>query len=219
MRILLICAIFFSSSSFADVISAAKINAQLGLAYLSQGYYAESKTTLLTALHEGPNLAVTWYSMAYFLEKTGHLNAAEKYYQKAISVDPHSGSAKNNYGTFLCRLKHYHQAIKTFLFAAQEKYYLHPASAYANAGTCAMKIPDLIAAKKYLVTALNNNPTQLNALLQIARLNVLLGHDSAAKRYFVRFEKISSYSESKKMISQQRTYIFKHAIKLSNAPQ
>ena len=172
MRILLLLLLFFLSPVFADNIAAAKINARLGLAYLSQGYYSQSKTVLLRAINEAPNLAATWYSMAFFLEKTGHFDAAARDYQKSISLAPHSGAAKNNYGAFLCRVKKYPEAIQQFLLAANEKNYLHSDTAYVNAGVCAMKIPDYGLAKKYFTMALDNNPRQMLALLFLKRINL-----------------------------------------------
>src|SRR3990167_1331218 len=79
--------------NYAD---AARTNAKLGLAYLKNGYYPQSKSRLLSALRDDPHIADGWYSMGYYLEKTGDAKAAEAYYRKALSVDPHSGEAKNN---------------------------------------------------------------------------------------------------------------------------
>src|SRR5207248_325221 len=119
-----------------DPVAAAKTNARLGLVYLQKGLYPASKERLLTSIQEDPKIAAGWYSMAYYLEKTGNLQQAEKYYRKAIEVEPHSGAALNNYGTFLCRTHQYQAAIAEFIKAAHERTYLDSAGAYENAGTC-----------------------------------------------------------------------------------
>src|SRR3989338_4218889 len=95
--------LFITTAASADNLIAAHINTELGLAYLAEGYAVPAKAALLTALHDAPTLEVTWYSMAYYLEKTGDSVQAELYYQKAIKVNGYSGEAKNNYGAFLCR--------------------------------------------------------------------------------------------------------------------
>ena len=160
-----LCAIFFgtilflSESSVADPIAAAKIHAKLGVIYLSKGFYPQAKTELLLALKADPKHAAAWYSMAYYLEKIGDKKSAEFDYQKAIELEPHSGAAKNNYGAFLCREKKYKQSIDLFLSAASEVTYLHSASAYNNAGLCAIKNNDKKSAKQYFSAALRADPT------------------------------------------------------------
>ena len=149
---------------------AARTNAKLGLAYLEKGYYPQSKARLLSALRDDPHIADGWYSMAYYLEKTGDTKSAEAYYRKALSVDPHSGEAKNNYGVFLCRMKRYQEALTYFASAVKEPGYLDAASAYQNAGTCALKMHNTKLAKYYFHLALDNNPRMPFALLSLAKL-------------------------------------------------
>jgi len=149
----LFCFIFIISSIYcvADTLNpdAARTNAKLGLAYLQKGLYPAGKECLLTALREDPAIASPWYSMGYFLEKTNHEKSAQLYYQKAIEVNPESGSAKNNDGIFLCHQHAYLQAITEFVLAADEPSYLHAEKAYKNAGECALRIPDKKLAEWY----------------------------------------------------------------------
>ena len=159
--------LFFSESSIADPIAAAKIHAKLGLIYLSKGFYSEAKSELMLALAEDPKHAAAWYSMAYFLEKTGDKKSAEIDYQKAVYLEPHSGAAKNNYGAYLCREKKYKQSIDLFLSAANEVTYLHSASAYNNAALCALKMGDNKSAKNYFAAALLRDPQNTIASSEI----------------------------------------------------
>src|SRR3989338_937275 len=115
-------------------IDAAGTNAELGIGYLKQGMYSLAKKRLLTSISEDDQLAVGWYGMGLYFEKTGDKKSAEIYYQKAIAVQPESGAAKNNYGTFLCRDGRYQAGIDQFLKAVNDTKYLEVASAYENAG-------------------------------------------------------------------------------------
>ncbi len=72
----------------------AKINSQLGMAYLEQKNVQRSKQKLLLALEQGPDIPEPWYSMAYFLEATGNPIEAQKYYLKAMQIAPQRGDAK-----------------------------------------------------------------------------------------------------------------------------
>ncbi len=193
-----------------DSADAARTNAKLGLAYLQKGYFQQSKERLLSALRDDPHIAASWYSMAYYLEKTGDNKGAEQYYQKALSVDPHSGSALNNYGTYLCRMGRYQDAFKYFNAAVKEPTYLESANAYQNAGTCALMIPDVKLAEQYFHAALNNNPNAPFALLSLARLSHQAGDEVAADRYFEDFKKIALHNQSPEVVAQYEAYVFKN---------
>lgn len=188
--------------------NAAILNAKLGLAYLSKGYYSASKERLLSALRDDPHIAASWFSMAYYLEKTGDANSAKHYYKKAISVEPHSGDAKNNYGTFLCRAGKYHRAISYFVAAAKEPTYLDAAGAYENAGACATLIPDNQLAKKYFLLALSNNPGEYYALLSMAKLSHQSGDDVAAEHYFDDFKNVALLHSSQAVVQKYHDYVF-----------
>lgn len=209
---LLLCTalfLFFPVSILAETNAeqAAVTNAQLGLAYLQKGYYSASKERLLSALRDDPHIAASWYSMAYYLEKTGDVKTADDYYQKAISVDSHSGSAKNNYGTFLCRRGRYQKAIHYFVLAAREPSYLDVASAYENAGICAMRIPDNKMAMHYFQRALDNNPGRYLSLLNMARLSYLAHDHVAAEKYFLDFQKIALHHQPASVVQKYRDYV------------
>lgn len=201
--------LFFTGSVFAETNAeqAAVTNAQLGLAYLQKGYYSASKERLLSALRDDPHIASSWYSMAYYLEKTGDTKTADNYYQKAISVDSHSGSAKNNYGTFLCRQGQYKQAIRYFVLAAREPSYLDVASAYENAGLCAMRIPDNKMATQYFRMALDNNPGRYLSLLNMAKLSYQAHDPASSEKYFLDFQKIALHNQPASVVQKYRDYV------------
>lgn len=149
----------------------AKINAQLGIAYLERHNLQRAKQKLLLSLEQGPNIPEPWYSMAYFLEATGNKDDASIYYQKAIAVAPIRGDAHNNYGTFLCRSGDYRGSIEHFMLAVKDPTYLDPADAYENAGLCALKIPDKEMAAKYFTRALQEDPSRMVSERKLRELN------------------------------------------------
>jgi len=141
-----------------------EINIQLGLKYLEMKNYQRSKQKLLLALEENPKLPEANYAMAYFYETCGDMQQADQFYLKALSYAPHRGDVQNNYGTFLCRRGRYQEAIQHFEMAANDKDYLDPASAYENAGWCALKIPDKKLAIKNFQLAVMHDPGRSVAL-------------------------------------------------------
>ena len=64
--------------------TAAMYNTELGIAYLKQGNRPRAKQKLLTALRLAPKSPEANAAMGYFLEKTGSLGEARKFYQKAL---------------------------------------------------------------------------------------------------------------------------------------
>ncbi|HLB55752.1 MAG TPA: tetratricopeptide repeat protein [Coxiellaceae bacterium] len=201
---------FISLTCFAETYNsaAAHTNAQLGMAYLNKGMYPASKHSLLLAIKEDPQLASVWYCMAYYLEKTGHPTQAEKYYREAIKVKPHSGSAKNNYGTFLCRVGREKQGIKELIAASKEHTYLNAASALENAGTCALMMHNKTLAMHYYHQALANNPSMPFSILSLARLNYQMGNDAEAKRYYTYFEKLELTNKPTNVVKAYHDYVF-----------
>lgn len=162
-------------------IQTAKINAQLGLAYLERNDVERAKRKLLVALDQAPNIPESWYSMAYFLEATGNKIEAKKYYLKAMEISPLRGDVRNNYGTFLCRSGQYEAAIKQFVSAAENPQYVNSAGAYENAGLCSMKMADEKGAYAYFQKSIMQDPSRPVSLIELATLDYKKGNYVQAK--------------------------------------
>lgn len=172
-------------------VKVAKINAQLGLAYLEQKNHQRAKIKLLSALQQAPNIPEPWYSMAYYLEATGDLEAANQHYLKAIEVAPTRGDAHNNYGTYLCRHAHYQEAVQQFMLASKDPEYLDIADAYENAGLCSLKANNNKLAQLYFSKALMQDPERPESLLHLAELEFKAGKYKSAREKLDAFYKLS----------------------------
>ncbi|MEM1244579.1 MAG: type IV pilus biogenesis/stability protein PilW [Pseudomonadota bacterium] len=168
--------------------TAANDNVRLGLAYLQQSRFAIAKQKLLLALQQTPRSTQALDAMAYFQQRTGNNQLAEKYYKRALYYAPTSGKALNNYGVFLCRNKRYPQAIRYFVEAAKQPKYLHPDHAYENAGLCALDIPNTQVATYYFNQALRKNPQRITSLFELADIYYANGNYPKAHKYFQRFQ-------------------------------
>lgn len=157
-------------------IATAKINTQLGIAYLERHQIQTAKRKLLLALDEAPNIPETWYAMGYFLETTGDKDQAKTYYLKSVSLASGRGDVQNNYGTFLCRTGNYRDAIKHFELAAKDINYVDTAAAYENAGLCALKIPDNTLALLYFDKSKAQDPERPTVYLELSKLNYKMSH-------------------------------------------
>lgn len=151
---------------------AAAYNVQLGLGYLKQDNMPRAKKKLLTALSQAPNSPMPYAAMAFFMEKTGDLKEAAIYYQKAMSLAPGGGAQLNNYGAFLCRQGQVKEAEQYFLRAVEDKHYEHSASAYENAGLCALSVKDYAKAAPYFKKALAQDPMSKQSLKELVRIKM-----------------------------------------------
>jgi len=175
--------------------STARINVQLGLAYLDMHRVEEAKQKLLTAINEAPEIPEPWYSMGYFQESTGDIPAAQRNYLKALSIAPNRGDVQNNYGTFLCRQQDYPNAIAHFEMAVRDPNYLSPGDAFENAGLCAKKIPDSQLAMHYFSAAIKHDPERPISLLELAKLEYDRGDYSLAKKRLDQYLQIASATD------------------------
>ncbi|VVC77068.1 Photosystem I assembly protein Ycf3 [Aquicella siphonis] len=192
-----------SSQTDTKMVSAAKINDRLGMAYLERNDIQRAKQKFILALDEAPHIPETWYSMAYFMESTGNKEEAKKYYLKAIEVAPGRGDALNNYGTYLCRAGDYRGAVNYFVKATQDPKYLQAASAYENAGICALKIPSEQDAKKYFTKALAEDPQRPASLIELAELNYKQGDYKLSRQQLDQHLQLASPSMKSYMLEKK----------------
>lgn len=179
----------------AKAIATAKINDRLGLAYLEQKDIARAKQKFLLALDEAPNIPDTWFSMAYFLEVTGEKEEAKTYYLKSVALAPKRGDVHNNYGTFLCRSGNYQESIQQFDLAAKDINYVDTASAYENAGSCALQIPNKKLAATYFNKAILADPDRTFSTFELAQITYELGNYQKSKLYLEQYLALASPSK------------------------
>ncbi|HVY53936.1 MAG TPA: type IV pilus biogenesis/stability protein PilW [Gammaproteobacteria bacterium] len=184
-------------------INAARLNVQLGMAYLERHEIQRSKQKLLLALQEAPHLPEAWYSLGYFFEVTGDNERASNCYLKALQLAPKRGDTNNNYGTYLCRKHQYNEAVKYFLKATQDMEYLDTAAAYENAGLCAELIPAPQQAKKYFELAIKQDPSRPLTILNLAQLNYKQGSYEQANAYLNQYLAVAEPSAESRLLIRQ----------------
>lgn len=180
---LMSCSIFSKSKPQVSGSQASDVNVQLGLAYLQNGDVQRAHQKLFLAEQQAPGSLQAQGAMGYFLESTGNMASADAYYRRAIALNPKSGAAQNNYGTFLCRRGQYSEADQHFLLALQDPTYLNTAQVYENAGLCAMQIPDTKKAMGYFTQAITQDPKRAIAWLELGRISYQAKDYQQAQQY------------------------------------
>ena len=182
---------------------AAEINTQLGARYLAQQEYKLADEKLRRAMKQNPQYATAHWVFALLQERIGENEIAEKHFRKAISLDPKDSRAHNNYGTFLCNQDRPLEAEKEFMLAIEDPLYTEAAAAYANAGTCMLKVPDNAKAEEYFNKSLERNASQRSALFQMGRLAFERQEYEQASYYFQKYESVAKHSSQSLWMAYQ----------------
>lgn len=90
------------------------------------------------------------------------------HFRRAAELAPASGSVLNNYGAWLCGSGRVAESLGWFDRALQDRAYGSPASALANAGSCALKSGQAVRAERDSRAALQLDPGNAVALATMA---------------------------------------------------
>ncbi len=171
-------------------LKSAKIHTELAASYFERGQYSVALQELGAAMQADDEYAPAYNVRGLVRMKLREDEQAEKDFRRALQLDPHSASVQNNYGWFLCQRGHPKESIAHFLDALKDPLYNTPDMAYANAGVCAIKAGDLVAAESYLERALILHPGMPEAQIGLAELNYTKGDYSMAKVHLMRFMQV-----------------------------
>jgi len=197
------CASTSTDAPLTENQKAAEINIQLGVRYLAQKEYQLADKKLRRAMKQDPRSATAQWVFALLQERLGEYVVAEKHFRKAISLDPKDSKAQNNYGTFLCNQKRPLEAEKAFLKAVENPLYAEASSAYANAGTCMLQVPDKVKAEEYFRKSLDVHASQPLALYQLGLLSFERQEYDQASYYFQQYESVAKHNSKSLWMAYQ----------------
>lgn len=167
--------------------SPAQVNTQLGVGYMKRGDYELALEKFQRAIRLDPRYTDAHTGIAVLYEQIGRQELAERHYRKAVELKPDNGNVHNNLGTFLCKKGEHEQAEEHFLKALEDPFYRTPQVAYANAGTCALRIPAPERAERYLRLALEEDPEYADALFRLAEMMYRRGEHLNARAFMERY--------------------------------
>jgi len=174
--------------------SPAQVNAKLGLSYMQHGNYDVAEVKLKKALQQDPKLGEAYHYLAELYRRTDRFDLAKDNFRKALRLSPDDMSLHNNYGVYLCEKGDYKEAVEILLKVATSRHYDRPDQAYANAGLCALRIPDEKQAEEYLRRALEINKEQPEVLYQMAELSYKQQKYMHARAFIERYAAVARMS-------------------------
>ena len=160
---------------------------QLGVGYMQRGQLDVALENLNQALELNPDSVHTNNMMALLRWRLKEYAEAEKFFRKALDSEKGNSEAWNNYGVFLCERGRYDDAERAFTRALADPLYKTPAEANVNAGMCQMRKPSPTLAEKYFRAALEINPKQPRALMEMTKLSYNAGRTVSARAFMQRY--------------------------------
>ena len=179
-----------ASSSGGTTSKIARVNTQLGLAYLREGQLAPALDRLNTALEADPYYSTVHNGLGLVYDRLNMPDKAEGHFKKAIRLNASDSAAKTNYGGFLCRHGRFDEAEKYFQKAVENSLYDKPEIAYVNAGLCKRRAGDAEMAETYFRSALRIDPKFPVALLNMAEVSYERKHFLSARAYLQRYNEV-----------------------------
>jgi len=163
----------------------ARIHVDLGEAYLQAGSYGVALDEAKAALGYAPN-----YSPAYLLVGTVYVflddhAAARANFEQALRLSPGDPELNNTYGWFLCATGQESQGLERLAIAQRNPYYRTPTRPYSNAGLCYLRLKDDVKAEASFLRAVQLDPANGQAYLNLADIAFRRGNYEAARRYLI----------------------------------
>ncbi len=177
----------------AETNSAEKINVDLGVGYLKRGKDGDIDIAIKKfkkAIKINPTYALAHSMLATVYDRKGLFDSAEIHYKKSIKYNNGNPNIVNNYANFLCQRGSYDKAIKKYKEVIENPKYTTPASAYENAGVCAMKANKNEDAEKYFRESLNYNNKSANSLYYLLTIYLKKGEYMKARAFLQRLEQV-----------------------------
>jgi type IV pilus assembly protein PilF len=166
----------------------------LGIGYIRNGEYDRAKEKLSKALEIDPDSAEVYNALGLLYQVQGESKLAEEHYRKAIKQDSEFTQARNNFGAFLFEQGRYKAAIKQLERAAEDPQYRSRSQVFENLGRCYLQTGYMEKAENAFTRAVNLNPRQPRALLELGVIQFDQQEFVSSRKYFQRHLEVSRQS-------------------------
>ncbi len=173
---------------------AAQINLRLGMGYIQSGRYETAQQKLEKALEYDPTLLEAYNALGVMYEEMGKMGEAEQNYRRAAERADRYPTAVMNHARVLCTMGDYATGESQYqrLFDASDRE--TKANAYTGAAQCAIEAKEPVRAESHLRLALENEPGNTLALIELADLLQSQSQHLQARGYIQRYHELAGYS-------------------------
>ncbi len=169
-----------------------RIHTELAAGYYELGNMGVALEEVGIALRADPNYVPAHNIAGQIYARLKEDRLAQQSFERALKINPLDSAANHNYGTFLCQRQREEEGIKHILTALRNPLYQNAASSYVNAGLCARRRGDMVAAEEYFMKALQLRPDQLQALYHVADIQYQRNNFLSAKSFLERFTRVAA---------------------------
>lgn len=162
----------------------ANIRMQLAVGYYQDGKFSVALDELKEALRLDPNYADAHSVLALVYMELHENTLAEQSFRRALQIEPANSDTNNNFGWYLCQSGREREALSYFETALKNPLYRQPAKPLQNAGVCAQKIGDKVAAEEYFRRSFELDPTGIVSAMNLAEI-YYERKDYARARFYV----------------------------------
>jgi type IV pilus assembly protein PilF len=164
-----------------DNTAAADSNVKLGVAYMNEGRMELAKETLERAGGQDPKNADVQFALAELYSRLEQPKVADRHYRADIDLAPDKLEIVNGYAVFLCTNQEVDRGIAQFEKLMHNPLYGRQAAAATNAGMCLRDQKRHGESVRFFETALAKQPDWLEAVVQLADVQILLENPVAAR--------------------------------------
>jgi type IV pilus assembly protein PilF len=183
-----------TSSDQTDNQKRARIRLQLAVGYYQQQQQPVALDEIKQALQADPNFAEAYSMRALIYMDMGENRLADDNFQQALRLAPQNPDFNNNYGWFLCQNGRAEQSIAYFETALKSRAYQSPGKALSNAGVCSLRLKKTAEAERYFNEAFRQDPGNVSANINLAKLNFERGDYEKARFYISRATRADALS-------------------------
>jgi len=181
----------------------------LGIGYMRNGDYQRAKEKLNRALEIEPKNASVHATLGLLFQLEGENKLAETYFSSAVRFDPDSARVRNLYGAFLFAEKRYFEAIEQLQKASENRFYPNRPSVFENLGVAYSRVNDSASAEAAFTRAVQLNPEQSRALLELAALRYDQRNYVESREYYRRHVAIAPKSPRALLLCTKLARIFR----------
>lgn len=173
-----------------DAEAAAKKHVELGLAYIGIARYDVALDEAKTALRFTPDYPPAHHLMGVVYLFINDMPNAKASLERALSLAPGDPEVQNTYGWYLCLTGAADKAQHYFNSSARNPYYRYATRPLTNSGRCYMRSKDYVRAKTSLEQAVQVDPNNSDAVLDLAEVSYRLKDYDGARRNLIEFNRL-----------------------------
>lgn len=170
-----------------DHLNGARVHTELAANYYSRRQFDVALEELGLALNAMPTYGPAYNMRGLVYMELKEDDKAAQSFEQALRIDPKNSDVNNNYGWFLCQRGEAARSIGYFALAGRDPLYSTPERALVNAGICSRKTNDAAGAENYFRQAIALQPTQAQALYNLADLSFQRGALEESRAYLSRY--------------------------------